>query len=291
MAEKKSRIATGCGIGCGLFAIILIVLGVLVYNFVKDTVDQVKQIEEVSSTLKQKFGNEEDFTPNFEQPQFEERLSMFLDIRDTLNIRSEKFYEEFGGLVDSVSGQETEKSFLESIGLVNTGISMVPEMIKYYSNRNTLLLDYGMSLGEYYFFYFMSYYSFLKQSPGDGPPIRIFEDDHSKNEGITFDIDSKDQKEEDIIAIRNFELSQKVNYLFKNHLENFMAKDSAGEFSNDVKIELEKLKQNRLRIPWQENLPKSIEPVFRSLELKIKKTYVKLVNPLEINSIQQKLKR
>lgn len=289
MAERSSKIATGCGIGCGVVAIIIIVVGVLVYNYVKDTVQNVEQIEEISKTLTEKFGREEDFVPVFEQPKFEERLNLFLNLRDTLNVRSTKFYENFSELVDTISGEKKDKNFWESIGLINTGISVVPEMIKYYSNRNTLLLDYGMSLGEYYFYYIVSYFSYLKKSPGDGPPIKIFEDDHAQQDGVTLDLEVKDEKAEDVIAMRNFDLAQKVNYLFKNFLNNYIQSSADSEFSQLVKSEYEILNQDRTRIPWEEGLPETLVSIMEEVKEKIESTYVAVINPIELNSIKQKL--
>ncbi|MBZ0179584.1 MAG: hypothetical protein K8F36_09865 [Melioribacteraceae bacterium] len=289
MAERSSKIATGCGIGCGVVAIIIIVVGVLVYNYVKDTVQNVEQIEEISKTLTEKFGREEDFVPVFEQPKFEERLNLFLNLRDTLNVRSTKFYENFSELVDTISGEKKDKNFWESIGLINTGISVVPEMIKYYSNRNTLLLDYGMSLGEYYFYYIVSYFSYLKKSPGDGPPIKIFEDDHAQQDGVTLDLEVKDEKAEDVIAMRNFDLAQKVNYLFKNFLNNYIQSSADSEFSQLVKSEYELLNQERTRIPWEEGLPETLVSIMEEVKEKIESTYVAVINPIELNSIKQKL--
>jgi len=289
MAERSSKIATGCGIGCGVVAIIIIVVGVLVYNYVKDTVQNVEQIEEISKTLTEKFGREEDFVPVFEQPKFEERLNLFLNLRDTLNIRSTKFYENFSELVDTISGEKKDKNFWESIGLINTGISVVPEMIKYYSNRNTLLLDYGMSLGEYYFYYIVSYFSYLKKSPGDGPPIKIFEDDHAQQDGVNLDLEVKDEKAEDVIAMRNFDLAQKVNYLFKNFLNNYIQSSADSEFSQLVKSEYEILNQDRTRIPWEEGLPETLVSIMEEVKEKIESTYVAVINPIELNSIKQKL--
>lgn len=289
MAERSSKIATGCGIGCGVVAIIIIVVGVLVYNYVKDTVQNVEQIEEISKTLTEKFGREEDFVPVFEQPKFEERLNLFLNLRDTLNVRSTKFYENFSELVDTISGEKKDKNFWESIGLINTGISVVPEMIKYYSNRNTLLLDYGMSLGEYYFYYIVSYFSYLKKSPGDGPPIKIFEDDHAQQDGVNLDLEVKDEKAEDVIAMRNFDLAQKVNYLFKNFLNNYIQSSADSEFSQLVKSEYEILNQDRTRIPWEEGLPETLVSIMEEVKEKIESTYVAVINPIELNSIKQKL--
>ncbi|MCO6473124.1 MAG: hypothetical protein J5I57_05295 [Melioribacteraceae bacterium] len=289
MAERSSKIATGCGIGCGVVAIIIIVVGVLVYNYVKDTVQNVEQIEEISKTLTEKFGREEDFVPVFEQPKFEERLNLFLNLRDTLNVRSTKFYENFSELVDTISGEKKDKNFWESIGLINTGISVVPEMIKYYSNRNTLLLDYGMSLGEYYFYYIVSYFSYLKKSPGDGPPIKIFEDDHAQQDGVNLDLEVKDEKAEDVIAMRNFDLAQKVNYLFKNFLNNYIQSSADSEFSQLVKSEYELLNQERTRIPWEEGLPETLVSIMEEVKEKIESTYVAVINPIELNSIKQKL--
>ncbi len=289
MAERSSRIATGCGIGCGVVAIIIIVIGVLVYNYVKDTVQNVEQIEAISKTLTDKFGREEDFVPTFEQPKFEERLNLFLNLRDTLNVRSTKFYANFTELVDTISGEKKDKNFWESIGLINTGISVVPEMIKYYSNRNTLLLDYGMSLGEYYFYYIISYFSYLKKSPGDGPPVKIFEDDHSKQEGVTIDLEVKDEKAEDVIAIRNFEMTQKVNYLFKHFLINYAESSKESELNQLVTSEIDLLNNDRTRIPWEDGLPETLLSTFEVVKEKIESTYVAVVNPIELNSITQKL--
>lgn len=291
MAEKSSKIATGCGIGCGVVAIIIIVVGVLVYNYVKETVQNVEQIEEISKTLTEKFGREEDFVPAFEQPKFDERLNLFLNIRDTLNVRSTKFYANFSELVDTISGEKKDKNFWESIGLINTGISVVPEMIKYYSNRNTLLLDYGMSLGEYYFYYILTYFSYLKKSPGDGPPIKIFEDDHAKQEGITFDLEVKDEKAEDVIAMRNFEMTQKINYLFKVFLKNYIELPEEYELSQAIKIEYEKLNQDRTRIPWEDGLPENLIPPLEFLKGRIETSYIAVINPIELNSIRQKLNK
>ena len=83
MSNRSSKVITGCGIGCGVFILSIIIGGVLLYTYIKNVGEDIDKIEEASTALVEKYGDAEKFYP--EVPIAKAKIIQFLDGRDSLN--------------------------------------------------------------------------------------------------------------------------------------------------------------------------------------------------------------
>jgi len=286
MSNKSSKLIVGCGITFGVF-IAIIVIGVFVlYNLVKDTAVEAEKIQMYDEAMEARFGKITEFTPSPNEIIISERLVLFLDIRDSLSNSNSDLVETFKTISSKIDKDE-ETTFWESIGLISTGLNILPEMLDYYEYRNRLLLRYEMGLGEYSYFYVLSYYSFLQNSLEDGPLFEFigsidgggdlsFKDDH----------EDKDDYIKRIKTERVERISHNINFLFTSLLTNQLSvMDSMSENYKIINNELDLLKEDSNRIPWSDGLPKEIENYFAVFNKKLEETYQPLLSTVELRKI------
>jgi hypothetical protein len=55
------------------------------------------------------------------------------------------------------------------LATIREGVGALPKLARLHQERSVSLLDRQMGPGEYEYIYVLAYYSWLDQSPGDGP--------------------------------------------------------------------------------------------------------------------------
>jgi len=291
MEKNSSKIITGCGIGCGVFVLLLIIAGVFIYTYVKNTFEDVKQIEESNQVLEAKYGKIEDYSPiTFIDSS---RLVTFIEIRDSINFYSSELSDAFNDISKEIDkklgGEHEDKSFWETMGLVNKGIKIVPKMINYFSERSRLLLKNDFSPGEYYYYYTLGYYNHLKKNPGDGPAFDMT-NNGGNGPGIQFGNDKDEMKRqtEAIKRNREVEIRYSLNKLFQQFFRNRIAELDSSGIANDeyniLKTEFTRMIENDYRIPFEDELPNIIKfPA--NLDTKLESSYNPQLNAIEMKQI------
>ena len=290
MADKTSKWLIGCGIGCGaVILIILIILGIG-YLFVKDTVQNVKGIEASSGRLEAEYGEIRDYVPPLDGRLESQRIEAFLAVRD----RMASFREEMANSLTTISEgvRDTEgrkKNFWQILGIVGKGLGTIPMMIEFYSTRNDALLDVEMGPGEYTYIYVIAYYSWLEKDPADGPPFPIMGDDDSHPPWERDEGRSQGEYEDEVGENRAYRIARHVNWIFRSMIQNQLdtieeqsTTPVSGAWRMTLERELEELKEDRGRLPWEDRLPDVIASSFSSFRSRLEASYDPILNPLEV---------
>lgn len=288
--DKSNKVLTGCGIGCGAVALIVIVLIVIIYTYIADKVEIVEQMEAEMALMEEEFGDYDEFVPEADAAIERDRLATFIEIRDSLKftyLELEASIVEVSYGIDEIEADEEKESFWSVMGLVSSGFEIIPDIINYYRDRNRLLLKYDMGIGEYYYIYIISYYSFLDQWPGDGPDFPISDSEGDGDFKFNFDENDSESFEEfstEVKEQRAESISKKANYLMRIYFQNIMDMNPDG--MNSIYNELELLKDDRYRIVWQDGLPETVEKSLEDFRDELERTYFPLANPLELHPVK-----
>ena len=288
MADKTSKWLIGCGIGCGaVILLVIIVLGVG-YLMVRNTVQNVREIEVTSDRLVEAYGDIREYVPPVDGIILPERIDTFLAVRDSMAPFREEMVRVLDDISDEVDGIEREsRSFWNILGIVGKGIGIIPRMIEFYSVRNDALLASGMGPGEYVYLYVTAYYSFLRFDPADGPPFPMTGDEDTPPPWMRDEPETTE--DEEMRAERRYRIIRQVNWIFRSFLVNQIEQLEDGTvgdidtaWKRTLERELEALRDDRERLPWESGLPERIEAVFRPFRSRLEASYDPVLNPLEI---------
>lgn len=293
MEEKSqaSKWLIGCGIGCGVIVLIGIILIVSAYLLCKSTVQNFQQVEMTQEELAERYGSIEDFTPSPDGSIAAERIEIFLIVRDSMAKAIRKLdttLTKLDALDDDQNGQET---FWGVVGGIRNGFGMIPNIAEFYLARNNALLSLDMSPGEYYYIYVTAFYSYLGKSPNDGPGDQLI---HSGG-GFTISTSDSDNEENDdklwrkeIREESGLQVIQRIRWkmipILENQLKAVEENPSGYSWSWQTALESEinKLKDDRERIPWEDRLPEQIENSLRPFRQQLEESYNPVTNIFEL---------
>lgn len=166
---------------------------------------------------------------------------------------------------------------------IRTGFRLVPQIAEFYKSRNQALLDAEMGLGEYYFIYVVSYFSWLGKSPADGPPFQIVSD---KDEGRSI-IYRRRRREtiEDRLDYMLKRIHRQILPMLQNQYEKLTESDAFGAKESWRKLlaaEIDAMESDRFRLPWQDKLPEALSASLEAFRVRLADSYNATLNPLEI---------
>ena len=69
------------------------------------------------------------------------------------------------------------------IAKAQVGWKMIPALLSFIGERNEILLNRNMGVGEYQHIYALSYFVLLDKDPGDGPGFVLAGDDEAEEDG------------------------------------------------------------------------------------------------------------
>jgi hypothetical protein len=284
-SDTTKKWLIGCGIGCGAIILILIILGAGGYFFFRNMVEGFRNTEAMMSTLTERFGRIEDFCPDPDGAIKSERIEAFLSVRDAFAPARQKLEMSFEALRKGKAESEIEvKKSRNVIKMISLGFGLIPQISELLKSRNQALLDKGMGMGEYYFIYAISYYSWLKKSPEDGPDVQLMDFEERG--------DYRDRRE--WLEVRRDLTLKRVNRqilpMLSNQLKKLAESDKSGvqaKWRKKLEAEVKAMESDRDRIPWQEGLPSAVEASLRPFKERLEATYSIMTNSLEM-SIEQR---
>lgn len=274
----------GCGIGCGVVIILAIILGVSGFFFVRNIVEGFKETETLMDTITERYGQVEEFCPNPDGTIRTARLEAFLSVRRAMTLAA----EELENSMNILSYDRREEEYKEepapgTLTKIRTGFRLVSQIAEFYKSRNQALLDAEMGLGEYYFIYVVSYFSWLGKSPADGPPFQI--------------VSEEDERRGIVVRRRRQEtLEDRLDYMLKRicrqilpMLQNQYAKLTESDVSGakepwgkELASEIEAMESDRFRLPWQDKLPEVLKSSLEPFRTRLEASYRAQLNPFEI---------
>jgi hypothetical protein len=272
----------GCGIGCGAILLIVILLIMGGFFFIKNIAEDFKDSAALMDTLIEEYGEIEAYCPDPYGVIRPERLEAFLAAREAMAPAREELERSIRFLQDErrrgKGGEEERKSVFKR---VTTGFGLIPRISDFYKARVQALMDADMGIGEYYYIYTITYFSWLGKSLLDGPDFQIRDDD----QGYRF----REWEDEEAQEIRQDMtirwLHRIILPMLRNQNEKLIEEDKSrihGRWQRALEAEIKAMEENRYRMVWEDGLPdvlkNSLEPFRHQLEA----SYSPLTNSLEV---------
>ena len=283
-SSTASKWLTGCGIGCGVVILLLVFAGVGGYFFVKNIVNGFEETEAIADDLTERYGEIKDFCPDPGGAIKTERLEAFLSVRNSM----EPVKEKLENSINILSDEERESQFKEEpspdvLTKIKTGFGIIPLIAEFYSRRNQALLDAEMGLGEYYFIYVVSYYSWLCKSPGDGLEYHLV-DETEEERGVYWRrrrSENLDDRQDDVLK----QLHRQILPMLKNQEAKLTRIDVSpirDPWQETLAAEIKAMEADRFRLLWQDGLPDVLEASLKAFRGRLDASYSKMLNALEM---------
>ena len=283
-SSTASKWLIGCGIGCGVVILLMVILGVSGYVFVKNIVKGFEETEAITDTLTERYGEIKDFCPDPGGAIKPERLEAFLSVRNS----TEKVKEELENSIIILSDEEGESQFKEEpspgvLTKIKTGFGIIPLIAEFYSRRNQALLDAEMGLGEYYYIYVLSYYSWLGKSPSDGLEYNLVDEDE-EDRGVYWRrrrSENLEDRKDDVLR----QVHRQILPMIQNQFAELTGVDISpikDPWREKLGAEIEAMESDRFRLPWQDGLPDVLEASLRPFRGRLEASYSKILNALEM---------
>ena len=293
MNETKSSNTTkkwlvGCGIGCAVIILILIILGVGGYMFFKNLVGSFEEQEELMIMLTERYGEIRDFCPEPDGTIGPSQIEAFLSVRDAFAPFREKLEISMQGLQDRAGKSEVEVKKPKNVfEMIKLGFGLVPQIAEFLKFRNESLLDAEMGMGEYYYIYAIAYFSWLGKLPEDGPDFEVSgEEDRGVRLG-EMDIEEIREERRDSMLRR---LHRTLLPMLQNQNKKLMARgssDTQSEWRELLKAEIQAMEEDRFRLPWEDGLPDVIRASLDPYRDRFEQSYNVMTNPFEL-TIEQR---
>jgi hypothetical protein len=278
MAGAARKWAIGCGIGCGLMIIIAGGLGTCAYVGVKKIADGAEGMEEGFETLDATYGEIGEFVPEADGTIRAGRMEVFLDVRDDLVTAR----GELGAMLETLD-EGGPGNFFDKI---KAGMGFIPGIFRFINERNEVLIERGMGLGEYTHIYTVAYYSWLEKPVSDGPSFTINDDDQGDGDirwsmETTGDRDVFERREEDV---RRYLHDIQVELLANQ----IAAAESAGldeVWLGELRAEAERLDGLSRGLLWERGLPAQLRDSLEPYRVRLEESYEPLMNAVEMGTM------
>jgi hypothetical protein len=291
--EPKSGSTTkkwlvGCGIGCAVIVLILIVLGVGGYMFFKNLVGEFQEQEELMNVLTERYGEIRDFTPEPDGSISPSRIEAFLSARKAFAPYQEKLEISMRELQDRAGRSEVEVKKPKNIfEMVKLGFGLIPQIAEFMKFRNQALLDADMGMGEYTYIYAIAYFSWLGKPPEDGPDFEVMGEEER---GVRLDeMDIQEIREERRDSMLR-QLRRMLLPMLINQKEKLVASgmsENLADWKGLLEAEIQALEEDRFRLPWEDGLPDVIKKSLEPYRDRLDQSYNAMTNPFEL-TIEQR---
>jgi hypothetical protein len=291
--ETKSSSTTkkwlvGCGIGCAVIILILIVLGIGGYMFFKNLVGDFQEQEELMQILTERYGEIRDFCPEPDGTIGPSRIEAFLSVRDGFAPFREKLEQSMQELQERAGKSEVEVKKPKNVfEIVKLGFGLVPQIAEFMKFRNQALLDAEMGMGEYHYIYALAYFSWLEKLPEDGPDFEISGQEDSGIRLDEMDIEEIREERRDGMLRR---LHRTLLPMLQNQLEKLVARgvsEDMSEWKDLLEAEIQAMEEDRFRLPWEDGLPDAIKTSLEPYRDRLEQSYNAMTNPFELTTEQR----
>lgn len=273
MGEKKKRPRwlKVCGIGCGIVVLIAAAIVMAGTFLVQNTLHGFEEADRSVDEVFERHGPTSAYRPDPAGAIRPERLELFLSARESFASSR----EELDGTLVTLSGPSSGLR-----GLV-AGINVIPDLIEFHRLRNESLLDRGMGMGEYYYLYTLAYYSWLGNSPADGPSFQVVGDG-----GFILESAYEERPESEVREHRMRLVRASMNRLLLPVLRNQLSGLSADGGEADLRAalisEIAAMEADGERLPWEDGLPQATESSLIPYRERLEAAYSGMCNAVEV---------
>ncbi len=258
----------GCGISCGVIALLFLVLVGGGAWFARQMGQEYKVVEETETALLDAFAVEGGWTPAPGLVPAEDRLAVFVTVRQRTDEWRRKLDQGIGEFAaerakgGGVGGLWRSMRSGSDLGLMYAG---------FWSARNRILLEEGMGPAEYTWLYGLAYQAWLGHDAAAG--VGAF--DVSRGQGLRVEVEVGQADPAHEARVRLHELLVPL-------LTGAEAGGEGGVTAAALVDEQLRLETDPTRVPWQDNLPAVIGAAFAPHRAALEATWSEAVNPLEL---------
>lgn len=279
MNEKMKK---GCGIGCGVFTILVFVIIGSIAFFVRDMSADYKAVEKSEKELVVTLGGIADFIPPAGGLPAADRVQTFVEVRQAQaewRQHVANSFEEFLVKKD----ESAAGGFKHFIQLIRSTTDMAPSLASFWASRNAALMEHEMGPGEYSYIYCLAYFSYLGYDPGDG--AHDSELDFSKDSGTGLSVGSDSEMTE---GQRRDAAWRRINNLMLPLLETAERTElnlepaEAEQWLAELDMEVAVMQESSMRYPWRNGAPRLLADIFRPFRKDLEEQYNIAVNPVEL---------
>lgn len=281
MAGSGKKWLTGCGIGCGLIVLMAGGIGTCGYFGVQRIANRTESVEGGYESLRSEYGPPGAFVPAADGAIAPDRLELFLGVRQDMAASREHLT---GVLTELDSDTQGAGGVLAKI---RSGMSLVPSLFDFIDDRNAVLLDRGMGLGEYVYIYSVAYFAWLGMDPADGPDFRVTgddEDDSNFHWEIDVDEDSgvREQRDEEIRRYLHG-LQRKI---VGNQLTAAETEGDDPAWITALREESGALDGRSMRLLWADGVPPRIADSLEPYRNRLEESYSPIMNAVEMGLVK-----
>jgi len=272
-SSTASKWLIGCGAGCLIVGLVIVVLFAGGVMFVRDTVKGFEAAVETRAELEQRFGRTGEFTPWSNGKIPADRIETFLVVRDGTAETRQQIAEQFAAIPMSESeareldSKPTGQKAVSIFKIIGSALGLGAELGGFFEARNNSLLEQKMGMGEYTYLYVVIYYSWLGHSQGDGPQTG-----RDENDSVNVQLEhgrSERRMHDDLLS------------MLRNQLQQGSA-GAAEEWTALLTAEIEAMERDSGRSPWQDGLPPSMTESLEPHRDRLTASYDPISNAFEL---------
>ena len=290
MAGTGKKWFIGCGIGCGLMFLITAGIGTVGYFGIKGFKDRTDRIEVTFERMDAEYGHPSEFTPQIDGRIPSDRMGIFLAVRNDI----QPVQQEVSGLFRTLDGTGDSGW----VAKAKAGMKFIPSLLIFIEERNQVMLDHGMGVGEYQYIYSLAYYGLLGKDPSDGPGFTVTSDDEDHgDDNWSWQVNAGERDDEDDVREnREREVRRFVNRVQSQVLANHLAALDAHAgyldgldydvWREEVAAEAAAMARESLRLLWEEGLPAQTRASLEPYRDQLDATYDDMTSILEMGLVE-----
>jgi len=275
MATKAPGWLKFVGIVGGVVVLLAVGVGVGSFFFVRSSLRQFEAADHSFDAVAEQFGEIAGYRPEPNGTIPAERLEAFLEVRDKIELRRERM----DNALTLLSGGDSGGVLAKARGTVG----LLRNLAWFHRERNEVLMEAGVGLGEYYYVYTLAYYSWLGKSPADGPSFKMVGESG-------YLLETVEDLEEPVVRNYREELARlSLNRLLLPVLRHQLAdlsthpdRSNLGAWEALLISEIAELEADSRRLPWEDGLPEILERSFVPYRERLSDSYSTMCNAIEI---------
>jgi len=273
LSKTTTKVLAGCGVGCLLVTVVMIGVGWMGYRWARMAAEAVESAGRTEAELEERYGKVREYRPPVDEWLPADRLAAFLEIRDALAPQRAALSEAVGAFAPS----DGESGMVGGLRAARAGVGMAPVILEFTNARNQALLDRDMGLGEYTWYYWLTYHAWLGHPADDSLLHDIMAERSSSPGGVEMHFGDGMEPER-----MTWRLRRDVRAMLRT-LEAEIASDpERASLRELVSEELTALEADPARVPWQDGLPESLAVALEPHRTHLEESYSPATNPFEL---------
>jgi hypothetical protein len=269
---KAGKWLVGCGVGCGVVLLGLIVLAVMLGLFARDTMQGFEDAVEFRQQLEKRYGRTAEFVPPLDGAVPAARIERFIAVREA----SMPARDAAGAAFEEITGSEGRLRDLEEegawtkfravFGVVGSAMGLGAKLGDYFEARNRALVEHEMSIGEYAYLYTVIYHVWLRQDPEDGPRF---------SQEIQIDGSGS--------LVQQSRVRRDLRQMLRNQRDALAGRpDADAAWVETLLAQIEWLEDDPTRLPWQDGPPPQLAASLEPFREALTAGYRPATNPFEL---------